>query len=106
MIFSFGTHCRYTSANASAASSAAGVSSAPIMMRSGEAWSVIAMPSRENSGLERTTQSCPPELAESTRAIASAVLTGTVERSTMILGLGHVLAIRRAIFSQCMTSGA
>ena len=77
----------------------------PIMTRSGESWSVIALPSRANSGFESMTTSWE-QTALKTLVIDAAVVTGTVERSTMILGPPATLAIRRATDSQCSRFGA
>lgn len=66
------------------------------------------MPSARNSGLLRISNSTPGavQLRRSTFSMASAVLTGTVLFSTMILLLVLTLAIMRAAPSQYVRSAA
>ena len=64
----------------------------------------MAVPSARNSGLESTWKLVVVQLAAITLAMASAVFTGTVDFSTMILGdpspvVLHTCAIRRAASS-------
>ena len=82
----------------------AGVSAPPTSTRSGLKRSSIAVPSARNSGLESTWKLVVVQLAAITLAIASAVFTGTVDFSTMILGepspvVLHTCAMRRAASS-------
>lgn len=65
-----------------------------------------AVPSARNSGFEMTWKSMPAELAPSTRNIASAVRTGTVDFSTTIFGPVATSAMVRAQASQFFTSAA
>lgn len=60
-------------------------------------------PSARNSGLDRISWCTPDRLADSTRRMVSAVFTGTVLFSTMILRLVATLAIRRAHSSMLRT---
>ena len=82
----------------------AGVSAPPTSTRSGLKRSSMAVPSARNSGLESTWKLVVVQLAAITLAIASAVFTGTVDFSTMILGepspvVLHTCAMRRAASS-------
>ena len=82
----------------------AGVSAPPTRTRSGLKRSSMAVPSARNSGLESTWKLVVVQLAAITLAMASAVFTGTVDFSTMILGdpspvVLHTCAIRRAASS-------
>ena len=82
----------------------AGVSAPPTRTRSGLKRSSMAVPSARNSGLESTWKLVVVQLAAMTLAMASAVFTGTVDFSTMILGepspvVLHTCAMRRAASS-------
>mmetsp|Transcript_71380 Transcript_71380/g.118614 ORF Transcript_71380/g.118614 Transcript_71380/m.118614 type:complete len:318 (+) Transcript_71380:458-1411(+) len=106
-----GTQRRYTFARYSTAASPCGVCGPPTNTRSGSKRSSIAVPSARNSGFESTWKSVPEQLAAITVAIASAVLTGTVDFSTMILGdlsslVLQTAAIWRAASSQYVRSAA
>lgn len=57
-------------------------------------------------GEGRQAAHAPLLTAVSTTAMALAVFTGTVERSTMTLGVLEAFAMTRAIRSQCCRSGA
>merc|ERR1719352_1904871 len=101
----FGTHRRYTLAKHCTAAWPAGVSAPPTSTRSGLKRSSMAVPSARNSGLESTWKLVVVQDAAITLAIASAVFTGTVDFSTMILGepspvVLHTCAMRRAASSQ------
>ena len=56
----------------------------------------MAVPSARNSGLESTWKLVVVQLAAMTLAMASAVFTGTVDFSTMILLPSETSAMRRA----------
>jgi hypothetical protein len=87
------------------AASPCGVCGPPTSTRSGLKRSSMAVPSARNSGLDSTWKSVPLHAAAMTAAIASAVLTGTVDFSTIIFGILfsealHTAAIWRAASSQ------
>lgn len=100
---SSGIQCAYTRLSASIALRPLSVSwHPPISTRSGFCRSAMAVPSAKNSGLDRISKATPSalQLRLSTLAMASAVLTGTVDFSTTILLDVATLAIRRAAPSQ------
>merc|ERR1719383_170283 len=102
---SSGTQWAYTDLSTLAAVRPDSVCRDPISTRSGASRSLIAVPSAKNSGLDRTSKamlSNPFVLAARTRSMASAVLTGTVDFSTMILRCpgSELRAIMRAADSQ------
>mmetsp|Transcript_39027 Transcript_39027/g.76294 ORF Transcript_39027/g.76294 Transcript_39027/m.76294 type:complete len:237 (-) Transcript_39027:322-1032(-) len=115
MMRSLGTQCLYTEASASIASKPPGVCKPPIKTLSGIVRSSMAVPSARNSGLESTWKETPggPQAAR-TQDMASAVCTGTVLFSTMILVLPfsspsdaeQALAMDRAAPSQYVRSAA
>ena len=103
MICSLGTQLAYTSARASTAAWPSSFSILPPMRtRSGLVRSAMAVPSARNSGLERmsnwTLESL--QLRLRTFSMASAVRTGTVDFSTMILLSLDSAAMVRAADSQ------
>ena len=57
--------------------------STPMTTRSGRMKSLIAAPSRRNSGLEATSKSASGRSSRTIRATCRAVPTGTVDLSTM-----------------------
>merc|ERR1719231_1505779 len=83
---SVGTQRRYTLARHCTAALPWGVTGPPTRTRSGLKRSSMAVPSARNSGLESTWKSVAAHEACMTLAIASTVLTGTVDFSTMIFG--------------------
>ena len=102
-IRSGGTQFAYTSHSASTASLPAWPSILPpINTRSGAERSVMAVPSARNSGLDRMSNCTvgSEQLRRRTFSIASAVLTGTVDFSTMILFVLETAAMVRAAASQ------
>mmetsp|Transcript_3488 Transcript_3488/g.10911 ORF Transcript_3488/g.10911 Transcript_3488/m.10911 type:complete len:236 (+) Transcript_3488:599-1306(+) len=108
MMFSRGTQLAYTSASAAIAALPAGVCRPPMRTRSGFLRSSMAVPSARNSGLDRMSKrmDLSGQLPTSTFSMASAVLTGTVDFSTMILDDLDDCAITRAAPSQYVRSAA
>eukprot|EP00968_Pinguiococcus_pyrenoidosus_P016774 scaffold1637_cov253-Pinguiococcus_pyrenoidosus.AAC.14 len=84
----------------------ASVCSPPMSTRGGSMRSSIAVPSARNSGLLSTWKFRPRSLHASTRRIAAAVRTGTVDFSTTILSLRATSAIFRAQSSQFLMFAA
>lgn len=82
MMRSRGTHCAYTFTSVWAAFRPPGVWREPISTRPGSARSFTAVPSAKNSGFDRMWNSTPLSAASSTRCMACAVRTGTVDFST------------------------
>mmetsp|Transcript_7708 Transcript_7708/g.28116 ORF Transcript_7708/g.28116 Transcript_7708/m.28116 type:complete len:237 (+) Transcript_7708:677-1387(+) len=109
MILSCGTQFAYTSTRDATASVPSCPSIfPPIKTRSGAVRSSIAVPSARNSGLDKISNRTPLVLQFrcKTFSIASAVRTGTVDFSTMILFVLLTAAIVRAADSQYVRSAA
>mmetsp|Transcript_55 Transcript_55/g.202 ORF Transcript_55/g.202 Transcript_55/m.202 type:complete len:230 (-) Transcript_55:325-1014(-) len=107
-MFSSGTQCAYTLFSTSIACRPRAVSLPPISTLSGFMRSATAVPSAKNSGLERMSN-CTLSSSQfrlSTFSMASAVFTGTVDFSTMILLDVDTDAIMRAAPSQYVRSAA
>mmetsp|Transcript_48281 Transcript_48281/g.121915 ORF Transcript_48281/g.121915 Transcript_48281/m.121915 type:complete len:236 (+) Transcript_48281:772-1479(+) len=103
-----GIHCSYTLLSTLSACCPLGVSLPPMSTLSGLMRSSMAVPSARNSGLERISNLTllSEQLRSSTLPMASAVRTGTVDFSTMILLLAETRAIMRAALSQYVRSAA
>mmetsp|Transcript_8269 Transcript_8269/g.28399 ORF Transcript_8269/g.28399 Transcript_8269/m.28399 type:complete len:251 (+) Transcript_8269:821-1573(+) len=107
-ICSSGTHWAYTSLRVWIAFRPLGVCLPPMMTLSGFSRSLMAVPSARNSGFDRMSKRAPSlrTLLLSTLSTACAVLTGTVDFSTMIFGECDTLAIILAAPSQYVMSAA
>ena len=105
-IRSRGTHCAYRSTSTCTASRPSGVDSPPIRIRSGFSKSATAEPSARNSGFESTWWRIPLPLWARIVWINSAVRTGIVLFSTMILGRSAQREIVRATASTKRRSAA
>mmetsp|Transcript_1487 Transcript_1487/g.4033 ORF Transcript_1487/g.4033 Transcript_1487/m.4033 type:complete len:280 (+) Transcript_1487:397-1236(+) len=106
MICSRGTQLAYTDTSFSTAALPAAVVSPPMSTRAGAMRSSMAVPSARNSGLFSTWKLRPLSLDASTRRMAAAVRTGTVDFSTTILSVVATSAILRAQSSQFLMLAA
>ena len=105
-IFSSGIQFLYIDTSVSTAIFPLFVDSPPTKIRSGFKRSWTAVPSAKNSGLDNISKETFVLLANNTSFIFSAVLTGKVDFSTMILLVLATLAICLADFSTKVKSAA
>mmetsp|Transcript_3739 Transcript_3739/g.10715 ORF Transcript_3739/g.10715 Transcript_3739/m.10715 type:complete len:231 (-) Transcript_3739:399-1091(-) len=105
---SSGIQWAYTDASTSIAFAPLLVSFPPMSTRSGQLRSLMAVPSAKNSGFDKMSNSTDgsEQLRFRTFSMASAVLTGTVDFSTIILDVLDTAAIILAAPSQYVRSAA